>query len=101
MHMPDLAYTWHILGEGHMSDRRGWGPNGICCTVMKFNSVGDLANILYINDSVVLQIMIGYMGRSKGSIDSVATLRGKSCFHHSDREDGGACAISGCLYLEY
>ena len=43
VHMPDLAYTWHILGEGHMSDRRGWGPNDICCTVMKFNSVGDLS----------------------------------------------------------
>ena len=30
------------------------------------------------------------MGRSKGSIDSVATFRDKSCFHHFDREDVGA-----------
>ena len=27
------------------------------------------------------------MGRSKGIIGSVATLRGKSCFHHFDREE--------------
>ena len=34
------------------------------------------------------------MNNSKGIIVSVATFRGKSCFHHFDRED-----VGGMQYL--